>query len=148
MWKQGLGWPESRMAFPAHLIWLLRGTEASADDGLCVSPRVESLIEMRVNFSRIYFFRSPKNEIRNTKYLCPYSNPKLIKILQSSSDPLDLDSSCLVWMGNCSLGSFPYLFSFLIFLFVFRLYPRPQRSLPCFPIQTAEWSFHQGWWLS
>lgn len=77
------------MEFPAHLIWLLRGTEASADDGLHVLPRVESLIEMRVNFSRIYFFRSPKNEIRNTKYLCPYSNPKLIKILQSSSDSLE-----------------------------------------------------------
>ena len=77
------------MEFPAHLIWLLRGREALADDGLRVLPGVESLIEMRVNFSRICFFRSLKNEIRNTKYLCPYSNPKLIKLLQSSSDSLE-----------------------------------------------------------
>lgn len=41
---------ECGIEFPAHIIWIVRDREASADDGIHVSSGVESLAEMGINF--------------------------------------------------------------------------------------------------
>lgn len=100
------------MGFLAHLLRILRGKEASADNEFHVLSGVESLVEMGMNISRTRFFRVPNSEIGSEKHLCLYSTSKLIKASELFRLPGSRSTHvCFGWAMQPGIISLSFLLS-------------------------------------